>query len=212
MKKILQHIRWFLIQEWKMYALMFVLLLSIATFALIPGWLLGLSIDTIISGGLTWQSLIILTIADNIRFGMSTVSDKEAEDVLREIGGAPLLDKLENGIHQNLSRGGVNLSVGEKQLISFARAIVHNPAIFIMDEATANIDTETEKRIQLALEKARKGRTLIVISHRLSTIKKADKIVVLENGLKVEEGTHDALINRDGAYANMYRAQFKIPH
>jgi ATP-binding cassette subfamily B protein len=152
------------------------------------------------------------TIADNIRFGMSSVSDTEAEAVLRDIGGGPLLDKLEHGIHQPVSRGGSNLSVGEKQLISFARAIVHNPAILIMDEATANIDTETEKRIQLALEKARKGRTLIVIAHRLSTIKKADKIVVLENGLKVEEGTHQALIHLNGQYANLYRSQFKNPH
>jgi ATP-binding cassette subfamily B protein len=94
-------------------------------------------------------------------------------------------------------------------MISFARAIVHDPAILIMDEATANIDTETEQRIQLALEKARKGRTLIVIAHRLSTIKKADKIVVLENGLKVEEGTHLQLINNNQTYANIYRSQIK---
>lgn len=147
------------------------------------------------------------TIADNIRFGISSVSDAEAEKVLRDIGGSPLLDKLEKGIHQPVSRGGGNLSVGEKQLISFARAIVHDPAILIMDEATANIDTETELRIQLALEKARKGRTLIVIAHRLSTIKNADKMVVLENGEKVEEGTHKVLIAKNGTYANIYRSQ-----
>lgn len=147
------------------------------------------------------------TIADNIRFGISSVSDAEAEAVLRDIGGGPLLDKLEKGIHQQVSRGGSNLSVGEKQLISFARAIVHDPAILIMDEATANIDTETELRIQHALEKARKGRTLIVIAHRLSTIKNADKIVVLENGQKVEEGTHKALIANNRTYANIYRSQ-----
>jgi ATP-binding cassette, subfamily B, multidrug efflux pump len=147
------------------------------------------------------------TIADNIRFGISSVSDEEAEKVLREIGGDSLLNKLEKGIHQQVSRGGGNLSVGEKQLISFARAIVHDPAILIMDEATANIDTETELRIQLALEKARRGRTLIVIAHRLSTIKNADKIVVLENGEKVEEGTHRQLIAKNGTYANIYRSQ-----
>jgi ATP-binding cassette subfamily B protein len=151
------------------------------------------------------------TIADNIRFGISSVTDQEAEVVLRDIGGGPLLDKLEKGIQQEVSRGGSNLSVGEKQLISFARAIVHDPAILIMDEATANIDTETEKRIQTALEKARKGRTLIVIAHRLSTIKNADKVVVLENGLKVEEGTHQQLIANNATYANIYRSQVKTP-
>jgi ATP-binding cassette subfamily B protein len=101
--------------------------------------------------------------------------------------------------------------VGEKQLISFARAIVHDPAILIMDEATANIDTETEQLIQLALEKARQGRTLIVIAHRLSTIKNADKIVVLEAGQKVEEGKHQDLITKNGVYANIDRSQIKTP-
>jgi ATP-binding cassette subfamily B protein len=149
------------------------------------------------------------TVADNIRFGISSVTDAEAETILRDIGGGPLLDKLENGIHQEVSRNGTNLSVGEKQMISFARAIVHDPAILIMDEATANIDTETEQRIQHALEKARKGRTLIVIAHRLSTIKNADKIVVLENGLKVEEGSHKQLIANNSTYANIYRSQIK---
>ena len=148
-------------------------------------------------------------VADNIRFGISSVTDAEAEKILRDIGGGPLLDKLEKGIHQEVSRNGTNLSVGEKQMISFARAIVHDPAILIMDEATANIDTETEQRIQHALEKARKGRTLIVIAHRLSTIKNADKIVVLENGLKVEEGTHKQLIANNQTYANIYRSQIK---
>jgi ATP-binding cassette subfamily B protein len=149
------------------------------------------------------------TVADNIRFGISSVTDAEAETILRDIGGGPLLDKLENGVHQQVSRNGTNLSVGEKQMISFARAIVHDPAILIMDEATANIDTETEQRIQHALEKARKGRTLIVIAHRLSTIKNADKIVVLENGLKVEEGSHKQLIANNSTYANIYRSQIK---
>lgn len=151
------------------------------------------------------------TIADNIRFGISTISDEEAESVLRSIGGDKLLNKLERGIQSEVSRGGANLSVGEKQLISFARAIVHDPAILIMDEATANIDTETEQLIQLALEKARQGRTLIVIAHRLSTIKNADKIVVLEAGQKVEEGKHQDLIAKNGVYANIYRSQIKTP-
>jgi len=99
--------------------------------------------------------------------------------------------------------------VGEKQIISFARAVLHDPAILIMDEATANIDTETETMIQQALDKVKVGRTMIVIAHRLSTIKHADKIVVLENGFKVEEGNHSTLLEKNGVYANIYRSQIK---
>lgn len=148
------------------------------------------------------------TIADNIRFGVD-ISDTEIERILREIGGDKLLDKLEDGIHAKVTRQGSNFSVGEKQIISFARAVVHNPSILIMDEATANIDTETEGMIQHALNKVKEGRTTIVIAHRLSTIKNADKIVVLEKGIKVEEGTHAQLLNKNGVYANIYRSQIK---
>jgi ATP-binding cassette, subfamily B, multidrug efflux pump len=149
------------------------------------------------------------TIADNIRFGLD-VSDDRIIDILVEIGGKKLLDKLENGIHTMITRGGGNLSVGEKQIISFARAVVHDPAILVMDEATANIDTETESMLQQALEKVKKNRTMIVIAHRLSTIKNADKIVVLENGIKVEEGKHKDLLSKNGVYANIYRSQIKL--
>ncbi|MBN3490575.1 ABC transporter ATP-binding protein [Acholeplasma equirhinis] len=148
------------------------------------------------------------TIASNVKFGKD-VSDEEVERVLREIGGGYMIDKLENGIHHEVYRGGGNLSVGEKQLISFARAVVHNPSILVMDEATANIDTETENLIQNALNKVKEGRTTIVIAHRLSTIKNANKIIVLENGLKVEEGTHDELLANDKQYAGIYRSQTK---
>jgi len=150
------------------------------------------------------------TLADNIRFGKENVSDSEIEDILNRIGGQKLLEKLEKGILTDVSRGGTNFSVGEKQIISFARAVVHDPAMLIMDEATANIDTETEKMIQTALETVAKDRTMIVIAHRLSTIKNADKIIVLENGLKVEEGRHRDLLNKNGVYANIYRSQVKI--
>ena len=148
------------------------------------------------------------TVADNIRFG-ETVSDENIEQILRDIGGGKLLDKLEKGIHTPITRGGGNLSVGEKQILSFARAVVHNPAILVMDEATANIDTETETMLQEVLEKVRQNRTMIVIAHRLSTIKNADKIVVLENGIKVEEGKHQTLLKQNGVYANIYRSQIK---
>ncbi len=149
------------------------------------------------------------SIADNIRFGQD-VSDETIERIVRDIGGSKLLDKLEHGINTQITRGGGNLSVGEKQIISFARAVVHDPAILVMDEATANIDTETETMLQNALEKVRKNRTMIVIAHRLSTIKNADKIVVLESGIKVEEGKHKELLAKNGVYANIYRSQIKV--
>lgn len=150
------------------------------------------------------------TLADNIRFGLTSVDDKQIESTLRSIGGGKLLDKLEHGVKQPITRGGGNLSVGEKQIISFARAVLHDPAILVMDEATANIDTETETMIQTALETVKQGRTMVVIAHRLSTIKNADKIVVLENGMKVEEGKHKDLLKNNSVYANIYRSQIKI--
>lgn len=148
------------------------------------------------------------TLLENIRFG-SSISDEEAIAILKSVGGEKLLNKLPNGIYEEISRAGTNLSLGERQIISFARVIAHNPSILIMDEATANIDTETEEMIQNALNKVKVNRTVIVIAHRLSTIKNANKIIVLESGLKVEEGTHQDLINQNGVYANMYRAQIK---
>lgn len=150
------------------------------------------------------------TLADNIRFGEANVTDQEIEEILLQIGGDKLLEKLPDRLQTMVSRGGTNFSVGEKQIISFARVVVHNPSILIMDEATANIDTETEEMIQKALETVAKNRTIIVIAHRLSTIKNADKIVVLENGLKVEEGKHKDLLALNGVYSNIYRAQVKI--
>lgn len=150
------------------------------------------------------------TIADNVRFGIPHITDEHVEEVIREIGGHRLLNKLENGVQTMITRAGGNLSVGEKQILSLARALIHNPAILVMDEATANIDTETEVMIQSALERVREGRTVIVIAHRLSTIKNADKIVVLENGIKVEEGRHADLLAQNKVYANIYRAQIKV--
>ncbi len=146
-------------------------------------------------------------IASNIRFGKENVTDEEIVKVLKEMGGDKLINKFPNGIHQNLSRKGINMSAGEKQIISLARAIIHDPAILIMDEATSHIDTETESIIKQSLEVACKNRTVIVIAHRLSTVYNADKIVVLDHGLKVEEGTHDDLVKANGVYANIYRSQ-----
>src|SRR5690554_4726294 len=148
------------------------------------------------------------TLLDNIKFG-TNITDEEATDILKSVGGESLLNKLPNGIYEEINRAGSNMSIGERQIISFARVIAHNPRILIMDEATANIDTETEEIIQNALNKVKENRTVIVIAHRLSTIKAANKIIVLESGLKVEEGTHNDLIDLNGVYANMYRSQIK---
>ncbi|HHW79851.1 MAG TPA: ABC transporter ATP-binding protein [Acholeplasmataceae bacterium] len=161
--------------------------------------------------GIILQDPIIFTgtIKSNVAFGKE-LSDEQVIEILISIGAKKLIDKLPLGIHEPLTRGGGNLSVGEKQLISFARVIAHDPSILIMDEATANIDTETESIIQKALVKVKEGRTLIIIAHRLSTIKKADKIVVLEAGIKIEEGSHSELLTLNRVYANMYRSQVKL--
>ncbi len=146
------------------------------------------------------------TIASNIKFGKD-VTDEEVEKVLTMIGGKKIIDKFPQGIHQRITRSGLNMSAGEKQLISLARVLIHDPSILIMDEATSHIDLETEEMVKSALKVVSKNRTVIVIAHRLSTIFDADKIIVLDHGLKVEEGKHSELVKKNGVYANIYRAQ-----
>lgn len=147
------------------------------------------------------------TIASNIRFGKEDISDKEVEEILISVGGKKIIEKFALGINQPVVRSGVNLSSGEKQIITLARVIVQNPSILIMDEATSHIDTETEEMIKQALRVVCKNRTVIVIAHRLSTIYDANRIFVLDHGVKIEEGNHHELLKLNGAYANMYRAQ-----
>jgi len=108
-----------------------------------------------------------------------------------------------------VKEGGSNFSAGQRQLISFARIIAHDPKVIILDEATASIDTETEKLIQLAMDELLKERTSLVIAHRLSTIRNADRILVLNEGVLVEEGAHDELMAKKGAYFNLYRLQYE---
>ena len=116
---------------------------------------------------------------------------------------------VKRGINQRILEKGNNLSQGEKQLISFARAYIRNPKILILDEATSNIDTETEKVIQKGIEKLQEDRTTFIIAHRLSTIKNVDKIIVLNKGRIIERGNHESLMEQDGFYKNMYDEQMR---
>lgn len=147
------------------------------------------------------------TIKSNIAFG-TNATDEEVERVLELIGASKFIHDYPNGINTELQYLGSNISTGEKQLISFARILLRNPAILILDEATANIDTETELLIQNALKVLAKGRTTFVVAHRLSTIRHADNIFVLDDGKVVESGTHEELYNQNGKYRAMYEAQY----
>ncbi len=158
--------------------------------------------------GIVLQDPVLFTgtVASNISLNKD-ISDEVIENVLREIGANQFIDKFSKGIHEPVLDMGSNFSTGERQLISFARAMLYNPAVLVLDEATANIDTETEKLIQKALNVVKQNRTTFIIAHRLSTIKDADQIVVLDNGSIVEQGEHDELMIKKGKYYDMYQSQ-----
>ncbi len=145
-------------------------------------------------------------IRDNIRLDNIEYTDEDIKRALIDVGGQALVRR---GIDQRIFEKGNNLSQGEKQLISFARAYIRNPKILILDEATSNIDTDTEKLIQKGVEKLKQDRTTFIIAHRLSTIKDVDKIIVLHKGRIIERGNHESLILKDGFYKNMYDEQMR---
>ncbi|MBB3125980.1 ATP-binding cassette subfamily B protein [Paenibacillus rhizosphaerae] len=147
------------------------------------------------------------TIASNVSLGDAKISREQIEKALRDVGAERILAHLPQGFDEPVVEKGSTLSAGQRQLISFARALAFDPAILILDEATANIDTETESLIQSALEVLKKGRTTFIIAHRLSTIRSADQILVLHRGEIVEKGSHDELMQLGGRYYQMYQLQ-----
>ena len=149
------------------------------------------------------------TVADNIRFANREATQEDIERATKALGAHDFIMRLPNGYETVLHERGSNLSVGQRQLIAFARALVADPRILILDEATANVDSYTERLIQDALKELLRGRTAIIIAHRLSTIQDADKILVMEQGRVAELGKHNDLLARDGLYAKLYAMNFQ---
>ena len=146
---------------------------------------------------------------ENIRYGRLEATDEEVKAAAALVGADEFIRKLEKGYDTDAGEGGSNMSTGQKQLISFARAILADPAIFVLDEATSSIDTETEQRIQAAADKLLRGRTSFIIAHRLSTVRNADRILVIDGGKVLESGSHRELMAKRGRYWELYQNQFR---
>lgn len=161
--------------------------------------------------GVVLQDVFLFSdsIANNITLGNTDISKEKIMEAADLVGAKEFIEKLPGGLDYNVMERGATLSVGQRQLISFVRAMVYDPKIIVLDEATSSVDTETEELIQNAINKMMKGRTSIVIAHRLSTIQNADKILVLDKGEIKEEGSHDALLQQDGLYSQLHRMQYK---
>jgi len=145
------------------------------------------------------------SVLDNIRFARPTASDDEVKRVARIVGVHDFVEGLPDGYDTEVQEGGSALSTGQRQLISFARALLADPRILILDEATSSVDAESERRIERAMEVLFSGRTSIIVAHRLSTVRYADEIVVVDGGRIIERGSHDQLIAAGGRYAGLYR-------
>jgi ATP-binding cassette, subfamily B, multidrug efflux pump len=163
--------------------------------------------------GLVLQDVFLFsrTIAYNVRMGRSEISDDRVIAAARQVGAHAFIERLPLGYDEPVSERGASLSVGERQLLSFARALAYDPQVLILDEATSSVDSALEQRIDDALAILMRGRTSVVIAHRLSTVQNADRIIVLHHGELREEGTHDMLLRRGGLYARLYELQFERP-
>ena len=155
--------------------------------------------------------LFSATIMENIRYGKLDATDEEVIEAAKAVSAHDFIMKLEKGYQTEVNERGTRLSAGQRQLIAFARALLANPRILILDEATASIDTHTERLVQQGIQKLLEGRTSFVIAHRLSTIRNADRIMVVEDGGIAESGTHEELIRLRGQYYNLYTSQFRFP-
>ena len=150
------------------------------------------------------------TIMDNIRYGNKDATDEEVIKAAKTVCAHDFIMNMENGYNTQVNERGSRLSAGQRQLISFARALLANPAILILDEATSSIDTETEIVLQEGLERLLKGRTSFIIAHRLSTIKNADRIMYIDKGGMQESGSHQELLDKKGLYYNLYMSQYQM--
>ena len=148
------------------------------------------------------------TVRSNITLGLENVSDKEVWEACKYVNADKFIDRLEGGLDEPIRERGNNLSAGQRQLLSFARTIIHTPSVMILDEATANIDTETEILIQDSLERMMNIGTMLIVAHRLSTIQHADNIIMLDHGEIIEQGTHNELLLQKGKYYNLYTLQY----
>ncbi len=149
------------------------------------------------------------TVAENVKYGRPEATDVEVETAARQLGDGSWLEDLPNGLQTDVGERGARLSLGQRQLVALARVLLQNPAILLLDEATASIDPLTEAQVQDALATVLQNRTSIVIAHRLSTVRAADRIIVLRDGQIIEEGSHDALLAQGGHYAELYTTYFR---